>query len=269
MSSSSPPSPDSYINHNASIQYWTSVSPNVNGMLGGFPQISRIDLRGSANFLSKVRRLLRSDNPDNDDNHDVSKPLKRGVDCGAGIGRVTNGFLSNVCEVVDAVEPVEKFAAKLRESQGSAEEEGKKKGKLGHLYVVGLENWVPWSDDHAEGADTSVGSEDEEGRAYDIIWNQWCLGHLTDRQLVDYLRRCKRFLSSNGFIVIKENVSTDSGGQDIYDEVDSSVTRTDAKIRSLIKDAGLNLIKSEEQLGFPKSLGLFPVRFYALRPTSV
>lgn len=226
------PAPDSHIDHASSIRYWNSVSANVNGMLGGFPQVSRIDLRGSANFLAKLRRLLPGM---------PAGKLPLGVDCGAGIGRVTEGFLSNACEVVDVVEPVEKFANVVLDGPL------KKEGKVGDVYVTGLESWNP-------------------DKKYDLIWNQWCVGHLTDAQLVEYIKRCKEALSESGVIVVKENISTDSMGEDIYDEVDSSVTRTDHKFRALFKEAGMNLIKTEEQLGFPKSLGLFPVRFYALRP---
>lgn len=41
--------------------------------------------------------------------------------------------------------------------------------------------------------------------------------------------------------------------------------RTDEKFRKLFNDAGLELIQTDLQTGFPQ--GLFPVRFYALRPT--
>lgn len=252
-SSSSSPPPDSHINHAASIEYWSSITPDVNGMLGGFPQISQIDLRGSASFLAKVRRVLVS-SPNTSSSSSVSGLLKRGADCGAGIGRVTNGFLSKVCEVVDVVEPVEGFAEKIRDS------ELKRSGKVDEVYVTGIESWEP-SNNSSEG--------NTEQKKYDLIWNQWCVGHLTDRQLVEYLRRCKAFLAPSGFVVVKENVSTDPDGRDMYDDVDSSVTRTDAKFRAIFKEAGYGLIKSEEQLGFPKSLGLFPVRFYALRPALV
>lgn len=227
--------PDSHIDHAAAIQYWNSVAPDVNGMLGGFPQISRIDLRGSASFLAKVRRLVPA--------IPATGPLKVGVDCGAGIGRVTEGFLSQVCEVVDVVEPVDNFARAVRESALA------RAGKVGDVYVVGLEAWTP-------------------AKQYDLIWNQWCVGHLTDAQLVAYLGRCKAALSESGLIVLKENMSTHPSGEDLYDELDSSVTRTDDKFRALFKEAGLNLIKTEEQPGFPASLKLFPVRFYALRPAS-
>jgi protein N-terminal methyltransferase len=83
-----------------------------------------------------------------------------------------------------------------------------------------------------------------------------------------YLQRCRDALKETGVIVFKENISTDPNGRDMYDEEDSSVTRTDEKFRALFKEAGLNVIASELQLGFPKNFKLLPVRFYALRPKS-
>lgn len=259
-------------------------------MLGGFPQISRIDLRGSANFLAKVRRLIQVEQFDKSavaagqqqekkqqeeeqqqQQQQQSKKWKRGADCGAGIGRVTEGFLSKVCETVDVVEPVAKFADIIRRGplmkqtkqtkvtktevsigndnmincQGPKEDDG---GIIENIYVIGLENWVP------------------EPQTYDLIWNQWCVGHLTDAQLTAYLQRAAAALTPQGILVLKENNSTDPEGKDVYDEIDSSVTRTDETFRKIFKNAGLNLIKAEEQLGFPKHLRLLPVRSYALRP---
>lgn len=253
-------------------------------MLGGFPQVSRIDLRGSARFLAKIRRLLqiedRQQQQQDEENNEAglqqqqqrkSKKLKRGVDCGAGIGRVTDGFLRNVCETVDVVEPVAKFAEVIqrgalvrrtktskRADEGTnnatetSEEQGEgrkedKEGVVENIYITGLESWVPTE-------------------KYDLIWNQWCVGHLTNSQLTTYLQRAADALTPSGILVLKENNSTDPDGKDIYDEVDSSVTRTDETFRKIFKDAGLNLIKAEEQLGFPRHLGLLPVRSYALRP---
>jgi protein N-terminal methyltransferase len=163
-------------------------------MLGGFPQISRIDLRTSSTFLAKLRRLHPSTSP--------PTPF-RAADCGAGIGRVTSGFLAKSCDVVDIVEPVEEFVAEIR--FGAEFKELREKGKIGELFTVGLEDWRP-----------------EKGR-YALIWNQWCVGHLKDDQLVEYLRRCGQALVRGGWVVVKENLST--GESDLYDELDSSVTR--------------------------------------------
>ncbi|KAJ5212615.1 Alpha N-terminal protein methyltransferase 1 [Penicillium cinerascens] len=226
--------PDSKINHAASINYWSSLpstESNMLGMLGTYPWYTRIELQGSKNFLSKVRRLVPA----------ITGKFSRGVDCGAGVGRVTEGFLRHVCEVVDAVEPVEKFTKVLEE--GKLKEEG----VIGDVYTVGLENWFP-------------------AKKYDLIWTQWCVGHCTDSQLIDYIARCRDALTENGVMVIKENLSTDPQGQDMFDDEDSSVTRTDAKFKHIFDAAGMDVIKSEIQTGFPKNFKLLPVKSYALRP---
>lgn len=189
--------PDAHIDHAAALAYWSSISPDVNGMLGGYPQISRIDLRGSANFLIKLRRRFGSDSD--------SALFPRGVDCGAGIGRVTKGFLAGVCELVDLVEPVERFAWEVE--YGEEMTGLRHQGKIGKVYMTPLETWEP------------------EPEMYHLIWNQWCLGHLTDTQLVAYLSRCAGALKKGGWVIIKENMSTDANKEDIYDPQDNSVTR--------------------------------------------
>lgn len=227
---------DSRINHAASINYWSNVpstSSEMLGMLGTYPWYTRIELQGSKNFLTKVRRLVPGISP--------GGKFSLGVDCGAGVGRVTEGFLSHVCEVVDAVEPVEKFTQVIKESQL------KKDGVVGDIWTVGLENWHPQ-------------------KKYDLIWTQWCVGHLTDAQLIEYITRCRTSLTKTGLMVVKENLSTDPLNEDMYDDLDSSVTRTDAKFRQIFDAAGMDVIKSEIQTGFPKHFKLLPVKSYALRP---
>ena len=230
-------SPDAQISPQASLAYWSSHQPTVDSMLGGFPQVSNTDLKGSAAFYAK---LLRQHPPGS-----ASSPMI-GVDCGAGIGRVTAGFLSKVCDVVDIVEPVESFATAVGEQklQGNA--------NIGKVFIKGLADWTP-----------------EAGR-YDLIWNQWCTLYLTDRQLVEYLVRCKETIKKpRGWIIVKENTTKDvvDGGttDDIYDEEDSSVTRTNEKLLEIFKKAALEVLAQETQKGFPKGLGLYPVRMYALR----
>ncbi|KAI9037344.1 uncharacterized protein KD926_000631 [Aspergillus affinis] len=233
-STTSSPPPDSNIDHAHSIAYWSDVPATVDGMLGGFPQVSRIDLQGSKSFLTRTKRLLSIPS-------DKNLKLPRGVDCGAGIGRVTDGFLCEVCDVVDAVEPVEKFSRVLRKDRGG---EGAVKGEV---YTTGLESWCPEHD-------------------YDLVWVQWCAGHLTDEQLLKFIERCRRSLSTNGVMIVKENTTTEVQEGDVYDEEDSSVTRSHEKFLELFEEANMRVVSTELQLGFPRRLGLLPVRFYALRP---
>lgn len=231
--------PDSQISPSDSLTYWNTIPSTVSGMLGGYPGVSHIDLRSSLNFLHKINRQFPP----------FSSEVIRAADCGAGIGRVTQGFLRKVCTKVDIVEPVEKFAVEATiKLRGPHKINGDEKPWEGEIYVMGLESWIP------------------ESQSYDLIWNQWCLGHLTDSQLVTYFRRCSDGLRQpgGGWIVVKENISTNAEGKDIFDKQDSSVTRTDENWRKIFKEAGLVLLKTELQTGFPKHL--LPVRFYALRP---
>ncbi|KAL3951724.1 hypothetical protein ACCO45_013441 [Purpureocillium lilacinum] len=89
----------------------------------------------------------------------------------------------------------------------------------------------------------------------------------SNSQLVDYLQLCKTVLKPDtGVIVIKENLST--GSVDMFDNEDSSVTRRDETFRHLFETAGLKLVKTEIQRGFPEipPRRLLPVRMYALKP---
>ncbi|OBT99051.1 hypothetical protein VE01_02476 [Pseudogymnoascus verrucosus] len=224
--------PDAQIDHSASIEYWSGINADVDGMLGGFPHVSRVDLQGSRALMAKLGVLAGKNEGD-------AKPLRRAVDCGAGIGRITRGLLLSLADKVDVVEPIKKFTDALADVPG-----------VGEVYNVGLELWKPAS-----------------GAVYDLVWNQWCVGHLTDLQLVGYLRRCGEALRREeggkvvGWIVVKENLTSE---EDVYDETDSSVTRTEEKFKELFKEAGLQIVRTELQRGFPREL--YPVRTWALQP---
>jgi protein N-terminal methyltransferase len=45
---------DSQISREVGLEYWEGVEASVSGMLGGLPYVSRVDLRGSRNFLAKL-----------------------------------------------------------------------------------------------------------------------------------------------------------------------------------------------------------------------
>ncbi|ROT36027.1 DUF858-domain-containing protein [Sodiomyces alkalinus F11] len=178
---------DARISASDGRSYWQSISADVNGMLGGYSHISHTDLEGSRAFLAKLGIGTKTG----------LRTVSRALEGGAGIGRITQGLLLDVAEEMDVVEPIAKFTASLSAHPGVAS-----------VSNIGLEEWQP-----------------EPDVVYDLVWNQWCLGHLTDGQLVAYLRRCKAALRPGGeaFIVVKENLST--SGRDLFDDVDSSVTR--------------------------------------------
>ncbi|KAI9363365.1 alpha-N-methyltransferase NTM1, partial [Zopfochytrium polystomum] len=212
--------------------YWSSVPSTVEGMLGGFGKLTTIDCKSSVAFVSDFFA----------DEAKQGRPAPGKAlacaDCGAGIGRVSKGFLLKVYDSVDLVEQNRIF---LEQGRKNFERDG-----LAHrvqkFVPLGLQDFIP-----------------EPGR-YDAIWSQWVLGHLTDDDLVAFFVRCKAGLRPNGFIGVKENTSVAKLEKD---EEDSSVTRTREHLESIFAKAGLQILKQDIQQGFPK--GLFPVRMYILR----
>jgi protein N-terminal methyltransferase len=223
------------LDQEAGLKYWESITADDNGVLGGYPEVSRVDLASNSRFLTKLRR--------NSKVYPGNAKVQRVVDCGAGVGRVTKGFLSRIAETVDIVEPVEKLTDVI--TSGEEFQKLREQGVIGKVFNVGLQDWIPETQ-------------------YDIIWIQWCLGQLTDNQLVELFERIKPFLNKGGWIVVKENQSTSSLGEDIFDETDNSLSRSDQKYRDLFKKAKLVLVAMEVQRGFPKDL--LPVKTYALQP---
>ncbi|TQS32999.1 hypothetical protein Golomagni_06671, partial [Golovinomyces magnicellulatus] len=93
-------------------------------------------------------------------------------------------------------------------------------------------------------------------------WIQWCASHLDDDQLAQFLVRSKPAIKEGGYIIFKENLS--NTGVDIFDKLDSSVTREDVKFRTVFERAGFKIIKAEVQRGMPDEL--YPICTYALQP---
>lgn len=45
---------DSRVDAQQARAYWSGIDATVNGMLGGFPSVSRVDVQGSRAFLAKM-----------------------------------------------------------------------------------------------------------------------------------------------------------------------------------------------------------------------
>jgi protein N-terminal methyltransferase len=235
--------PDTLVSEKDGLAYWDSVPSTVNGMLGGYDYISKVDLRSSLNFIAK----LRSESPSLTSSNHVLLP--RAVDCGAGIGRVTAGVLSRVANKIDLVEPVAKFSSCAAQLRTTRAEEMSGPGVVDTIYTISLQTWTPAPD-----------------TKYNLIWFQWCLGHLNSEQAISCLERCRNGLAEGGWIVVKENLSTDRQGRDVFDKLDSAVTRAEESWKVLFREAGLRIIRTELCKGFPREI--LPVRIFALRPVT-
>ncbi len=88
---------------------------------------------------------------------------------------------------------------------------------------------------HPQQATTKIGragyhpDEDDLESGFDVIWCQWCLGHLNEVDLVAFFKRCRAALREpeKSIIMVKENLCTDTNDQPtvVFDEDDSSLTR--------------------------------------------
>lgn len=238
------------------------------------------------------------------------KPLKapdnarrvRALDVGAGVGRVTSDTLLPLVSDVVLLEPVGPFVQEaLRRAQASAQPSTSDGSSSSSAAAEDRLRW-PGLADQSKSVTVLKGTlqdfdplnphrvtfldrvgyqpprpADDIGAGFDIIWCQWCLGHLSDPDLVAFFKRSHAALkrdNARSLIVVKENLCPDLLGgkpQTVFDEQDSSLTRYEVKFslvlhsglivsrsdlawKELFKQAGLKLIREKVQDGLPGEL---------------
>ena len=174
------------------------------------------------------------------------------TDCGAGIGRVTKHLLLPMFERVDLLEQSPRLLAAApaylaaAEDGAAAPEAANPPEEPRVSYIcAGMQEFAP-----------AAGT-------YDVVWIQWCVGHLHDVDLLRFLDRCKGALLPHGCIVVKDNCCAD-GADFVVDKGDSSVCRSVEYLKALFRIAGFELRLEERQEGFPTEL--FPVFMLAFTP---
>ncbi|KAF8892541.1 methyltransferase domain-containing protein [Infundibulicybe gibba] len=275
------------------IEYWNTQPASLDGVLGGYGSgsLPRIDSLGSRLFLlhlfPELCTVSSSIKPLSNPFPESYRP--RALDVGAGIGRVTADVLLHLVSDVVLVEPVGPFVQEAL-SRGRASTD------LGLTLIPSINQpaWpgiadqsksVTFIQDVLQSFDPRaphrstfldrVGyhperplSEIEMG--FDVIWCQWCLGHLSDDDLVSFFCRCREALrereKGRSLIVVKENLCWDSasgGPETLFDKTDSSLTRSDKAWKDVFQKAGLKVIRQQVQDGLPGEL--YDIKMYALR----
>ena len=90
-------------------------------------------------------------------------------DCGAGVGRITKALFAQIFKRSDLLEP-----AKNLIDQAKIDLEGVP--GIGDYYRSGMQEFT-------------------FDKKYDMIWIQWVIGHLTDKDLLTFLAKCKEKLT--------------------------------------------------------------------------
>ena len=237
--------------HKAHEHYLENCAPTVDGVLGGFAPLSKVDLAGSMKFVQNLQQLgLLS-------GRDLAQAVA--CECGAGIGRVSKGLLLPLgFGHVDLVESASHLLAAAPDFIG--DEGGANKCRY---YCTALQDWAP--------------SQPEK---YTLIWVQWVFCYLHDEDAIRFLKQCRSGLvQSGGLIVLKENtvgrndevepdgvmtVSGDKADDFVLDLEDASVTRSVRYLVHLAKVAGLKVVHIEESQDFPSDN--FPVPTIAFSP---
>ncbi|CAK9152221.1 unnamed protein product [Ilex paraguariensis] len=217
------------------VNYWEGVEATMDGVLGGYAQVNEPDIKASEAFLNT---LLAERFPD----AGITRHLVA-LDCGSGIGRVTKNLLIRYFNEVDLLEPVSHFLEAARENLAPENLVVSDSHKAANFYCIPLQEFTP------------------DAERYDVIWVQWCIGHLVDDDFVSFFKRAKGGLKPGGFFVLKENIARTGTGF-VLDKDDKSITRSDLYYKELFRQCGLHIYKMKDQKGFPGEL--FPVKMYAL-----
>ncbi|CDW99528.1 hypothetical protein [Sporisorium scitamineum] len=240
------------------VQYWEGVEASVDGVLGGFGHVSRVESLGSRYFLLSVLPHLSFCAPASSNVSSAQwkkarvaerggkgKARTRALDCGAGVGRVTQHSLLPIFDEVHMVEPVAKFLQEAKKQSTSwpqiqtpPSKSPFQARKAVHFHCSTLQDIEPSRpysstprvgdgniaptvsvDDEPKPDQPSpetvitekdgVAGSQQEPVTYDLVWAQWCLQHLSDRDLIAFLKRSKAALKEGGIIGVKENVCTE------------------------------------------------------------
>ncbi|XP_062412347.1 N-terminal Xaa-Pro-Lys N-methyltransferase 2 isoform X2 [Sardina pilchardus] len=206
-------------------KFYEDVPASEEGMMGDYVELSEVDLEGSRQFLKKfVGGPGKAD-------------TKRALDCGCGIGRVSKGVLFPIFETMEMADMMEEFLLHAHEEY------------LGD-YADRVESYFCYNLKDLRLAP----------RRYDVVWIQWVACHLTDKDLTEFLMRCKDSLRPNGVVVIKDNMARQGCK---LDPMDSSIIRHLDIMKGIIQKAGMEVLDVVKQEGFPEIM--VPIWMIAMR----
>ena len=224
------------------LDYWDdqkNCSADVEGVLGGFGSISEVDVEGSRNFLRGLVEKRR---------------LKTGkaLDLGGGVGRVSTNVLARIFDRVVMLEVSPRLCDAASKSMNTSaggsmdtDMDTDKEGQQGSSSVASRVEVV------CGGMETYRSLE-----GFDCIWCQWCVGHFSDKDFVTFLKSANEKMNRGAYIILKDNCTGADEGF-VFDEDDSSVTRSREHVDAIFCLGGWQKVEMKMQEGFPENI--FPV----------
>ena len=211
--------------YNVSTDYWSKQELTVNGMLGGYKELSGVDVMSTREIIEKYQNIPPKTRLPRMGNQIIA-------DCGAGIGRVAHYALCDYFSSIDLIDPVASF---LEQATNTLKDDNVQT----RTFVSGIQDWTPDCE-------------------YDAFFIQWVIMYLTDSDAISFFKRCKSHLKPNGYIFVKYNISSknlkDKKDAAMFYEEDRGICRAYGHYLELFEKAGLKLIEVEKQSGWNQDL---------------
>ena len=223
---SHPSSPQKLEWYNKAVHYWDNAKrEDYNGVLGGFEDVHVVDIPDSKQLIEKLKSR--------------GMGLDAALDCGAGVGRVSEHLFLHYFKRVDLMEPSKNLLDKARENLQN-------KNGVGTFYLKGMEDF-------------------NYERKYNLVWLQWVVGHLTDNDLLRFLEKTKNNLLPGGYLVFKDNATSEHYGFYV-DREDNTVARSLPYFHRIFEKAGYEVDLEERMEGLP--IICMPTMKFVLKPKS-
>lgn len=207
--------------YNQSKQRWIKAEASLTGIMDGFESVNDCDIANSCKILENLI---------------TTKTIEPNyiIDCGAGIGRVSQYALTKYFANTDLFERDEKFVEYCKKNFAE-------NSKVKEISCDSLQDF-------------------QFNKLYDAIWVQWCLQDLQDDDLAAFLMRCKNNLTKSGVIIVKENIMHEGRYLDVENGCDY---RSSQAFRGIFAKCGLSVMQEGRIENWPDTL--LPVACFVLR----
>ncbi len=202
-------------------KFWANSESSVSGVLYGYTETNIPDIKSSNELMKDlIQNKIINSN--------------RAIDCCAGVGRVTSNVLMNYFQEIDIMEQDEKYIQKCKSDFSS-------NPKVKNVYQSTLQDF-------------------KFKKSYDVIWLQWCLENVLDKDLIKFLTDCRDSLTEKGVIIAKENAPE---VQYVSKGVNKAIIRSDSKLQEAYEKAGLQIVKQFFNPDWPQRFT--PLSVYVLK----
>ncbi len=157
----------------------------------GYGDLNKEDKKHTNDIFNKLTKYKNQLN-------NTHQPLhfQTALDVGAGIGRITYNHLYDICDKIDLLDINNNFLEIAKSNDI--------KNKINQCFASDIQSFSFTNN-------------------YDLIFIQWVLEYLDNKQLIKFIDEACKHLNKNGIMIIKENVNIDDDEYILYEEEGSMI----------------------------------------------